>query len=91
MVQILDEISRGTAVKIVPVHAELTTQEAADQLNASRPTLIQGLGYGAIPFRKVGINWRNPFAKATAYKGKLESDRTAALGELMPYGWEIGL
>ena len=90
MVQILDEMSRGNAVKIVPVPVELTTQEAADLLNVSRPTLIQMLEQGAIPFRKVGTHRRIPFANAMAYKRKLESDRKAALAELVAYGQEIG-
>ena len=91
LIQILDEMSRGNAVKIVPVHAELTTQEAADLLNVSRPTLIQMLEQGAIPFRKVGTHRRIPFAKAIAYRKKLESDRKAALAELVAYDQEIGL
>jgi excisionase family DNA binding protein len=91
LVQILDEMSRGNAVKIVPVHAELTTQEAADLLNVSRPTLIQMLDQGQIPFRKVGTHRRIPFTKVMEYKRKLESDRKAALAELVAYDQEIGL
>lgn len=91
LVQILDEMSRGNAVKIVPVHAELTTQEAADLLNISRPTLIQMVEQGLIPYRKVGTHRRIPFAKAMEYKRKLEADRKAALAELVAYDQEIGL
>lgn len=91
LVQILDEMSRGNAVKIVPIHAELTTQEAADLLNVSRPTLIQILEQGQIPFRKVGTHRRILFAKAMEYKRKVESDRKAALAELVAYDQEIGL
>lgn len=91
LVQILDEMSRGNAVKIVPVHAELTTQEAADLLNISRPTLIQMVEQGQIPYRKVGTHRRIPFAKAIEYKRKLEADRKAALAELVAYDQEIGL
>src|ERR1700738_3581709 len=91
LMQILDEMSRGNAVKIVPVHAELTTQEAADLLNVSRPTLIQILEQGQIPFRKVGTHRRIPFARVMEYKRKLESDRKAALAELVAYDQEIGL
>lgn len=91
LVQILDEMSRGNAVKIVPVHAELTTQEAADLLNVSRPTLIQMLNQNLIPYRKVGTHRRIPFVKAIEYKRKLESQRREALAELVAYDQEIGL
>jgi excisionase family DNA binding protein len=91
LVQILDEMSRGNAVKIVPVHAELTTQEAADLLNVSRPTLIQMLNQGLISYRKVGTHRRIPFVKAIEYKRKLESQRREALAELVAYDQEIGL
>ena len=84
-------MSRGNAVKIVPVHAELTTQEAADLLNVSRPTLIQMLEEGKIPFRKVGLHRRVRMEKLMQYKRQLEADRRAALAKLVAYDQEIGL
>ena len=60
-------------------------------LNVSRPTLIQMLNQGRIPFRRVGTHRRIPFTKAMEYKRKLESDRRAALAELVAYDQEIGL
>lgn len=91
LVEILHEMSRGNAVKIVPVHAELTTQEAADLLNVSRPTLIRLLENGRIPYRKVGTHRRVRMEKLMAYKRQLEGDRRAALAELVAYDQEISL
>lgn len=91
LVQILDEMSRGNAVKIIPVHAELTTQEAADLLNVSRPTLIQMLDAGALEYRKVGTHRRIRVDSLMAHKRKLDADRRAALAELSAYDQEIGI
>lgn len=91
LAQILDEMSRGNAVKVIPVRAELTTQEAADLLNVSRPTLIQLLDSGTIPFRKVGTHRRIRLETLITYKRKLDGERQAALAELSAYDQEIGL
>jgi excisionase family DNA binding protein len=91
LVGILDEMGRGNTVTVVPVYAELTTQEAADMLNISRPFLIQMLGEGKIEFRKVGTHRRVRFESVMAYKRKVHAERLAALNELAAYDQEIGI
>lgn len=91
LVRILEEMARGNAVTLIPVHAELTTQEAADMLNISRPSLIQLLGDGKIEYRKVGTHRRVKFESLMAYKRKTDAERRDALAELAAYDQEIGI
>jgi excisionase family DNA binding protein len=74
-----------------PIHAELTTQEAADLLNVSRPTLIRLLNEGKMEFHKVGTHRRIPFKSALAYKKQVDKERKAALVELVAYDQELGI
>ena len=91
LIHILEEMAQGNAVTLIPVHAELTTQEAADMLNISRPSLIQLLDEGKIEFRRVGTHRRVRFEGLMAYKRRAEADRRAVLAELAAYDQEIGL
>jgi excisionase family DNA binding protein len=91
LVRILEEMARGNAVTLIPVYAELTTQEAADMLNVSRPSLIQLLDEGKIEYRKVGTHRRVRFEGLMKYKRRADADRRGALEELAAYDHELGL
>lgn len=76
LVDVLSELAEGNAVKVVPIHAELTTQEAADMLNVSRPHLVKLLESGALAFHKTGKHRRIRFEDLMAFK--TEQDRASA-------------
>ena len=74
-----------------PVHAELTSHQAADLLNVSRPFLIGQLEAGLIPYRKVGTHRRILFRDALAYKQKTNAERLKALNELTAQAQELNM
>jgi excisionase family DNA binding protein len=91
LIQILEEMSQGNEVKLIPVQAEITTQEAAELLHVSRPTLIRLLNEGKIEFHMVGTHRRIPLKTALAFRRKIVEERKAALAELAAYDQELGI
>ena len=81
----------GNAVKVVPIHAELTTQEAADMLNVSRPHLVKLLEGGALPFHKTGKHRRIRFADLMSFKAERDRASARAMEELAKQAQELQL
>ena len=78
-------------VSVVPLTAELTTQEAADFLNVSRPFLVGLLETKKIPFHKVGTHRRVRFEDLIKYNEKFERERRAAMEELAEQAQKLGM
>jgi len=91
LVDILAELADGNAVKVVPVHAELTTQEAADLLNVSRPHLVKLLEEGVLPFHKTGKHRRIRFADLMEFKAKRDQTSEQAMEQLAAQAQELGM
>lgn len=87
----IHHLTQGQAVTIVPIDRELTTQQAADLLNVSRPYLIKLLEREDIPYTKTGTHRRILFTDMVNYKVARDAQRTKALSDLTQLSQELGL
>jgi excisionase family DNA binding protein len=88
---ILTETADGNAVTLIPVHAELTTRQAADYLNVSRPHVIKLIEQGRIDCHKAGTHRRIKFRDLEAFKASQATKRSEALDALTAEAQELGM
>lgn len=88
---LLGSLAAGKAVQVVTLDPEISTQQAADLLNVSRPYLVKLVEQGVLPYRKVGPRRRLYLEDVLAYKARLEAQRQQALQALADDLQELGL
>jgi excisionase family DNA binding protein len=89
--EMLKEMGAGNAVAVVPVEAEVSTQQAADLLNVSRPYVVGLIDKGVLPARMVGTQRRLPLKDVLIYQAEQHAKRLEALAELSALDQELGL
>ncbi|QBI20773.1 helix-turn-helix domain-containing protein [Egibacter rhizosphaerae] len=88
---VLAQLSAGHAVQILPIHAELTTQQAAELLNVSRPHVVKLVEDGTLPARRVGTHRRIRVQDVMDYRRRDDQRRRGVLDDLAEEAEELGL
>ncbi len=91
ILRLLEAMAERIPVSVIPAEAELTTQQAADFLNVSRPYLVSLLEAGQIDYRKVGRHRRVKFGDLLEYERKSREQRSKAIASLVSDAQELGL
>ncbi len=89
LLDILSEMAQGNAINVMPIHAELTTQEAANILNVSRPHFVKLVDNREIPCHKVGTHRRVLAQDVLDYKQRIDAQRHKVLDELTALSQEM--
>lgn len=91
LAKILQEISRGNPISIVPIATEITTQKAAEILGCSRPHIVRLLEEGRIPYNKVGKHRRIKYEDIVIFRNEMKAMQRNKIRELMQLDEESGL
>jgi excisionase family DNA binding protein len=90
-VDMLTHLANGDGVVLLPEHAELSTQQAADMLNVSRPYVVQLIEERKLPARKVGTHRRILLHDLLDYKRRDDAEREEVMQKLTDEAQELGL
>lgn len=88
--QVVHAMALGQAISIAPQEHEMTTQQAADILNVSRPHLVKLLEQEEIPYIKVGSHRRVRYQDLMIYKQRRDTKRSHFLDELIQESQDMG-
>lgn len=91
LVSIVENLKAGNGVSVIPMHAELTTVEAAEILNVSRPFLIKQIEAGELPHHMVGTHRRLRLADVLAYRDRVDAEAADALSAMTAEAEDLGL
>lgn len=91
LLTMLSEMAVGNSINLMPIRAELTTQQAADLLSVSRPFLVKQLDEDRIPYRRVGRHRRVLLRDLIRYKDMIDAKRHEALDVLAAQTQELCL
>lgn len=90
LIDILGHLAEGDAVTVAPIHAEVTTQQAADLLNVSRPHLIKLLEQDSLPFRRVGNRRKVALRDVLAFRRRLIDEHREKVDQHLRDSEELG-
>ncbi len=91
LVSIVENLRAGNGVSVIPLHAELTTVQAAELLNVSRPYLIKQIEAGEVAHHMVGTHRRLKLVDVLAYRDRLRMQADDALDAMTAEAEELGL
>jgi excisionase family DNA binding protein len=89
--RILETMGEGVPISVIPHHAELTTQQAADYLNVSRPFLVQQIDAHKLAYRKVGSHRRIKFSDLVEFENNSKVKQSAAMTRINEQAHKLGL
>ena len=89
--KILETMGEGVPISVIPHQAELTTQQAADYLNVSRPFLVQQIEANKLPYRKVGSHRRVKFSDLVEFENKSKVKQSDAMKRINEQAKKLGL
>jgi excisionase family DNA binding protein len=91
LMEVIKTLNKGNSITLIPMDKELTTQQAADILNVSRPYFIKLLENGIIPFKKTGTHRKILMQDLMKYREQRAETRKSKIEELSVLSQELGL